>query len=224
MTPHELTGRVRTHIVDLPELGMAVHVHAVAPFIGLRRAALAAGFDLVAVSSFRDFDRQLGIWNAKFNGERPLYGELGELLPAADLTPAERVAAILIWSALPGASRHHWGTDLDLVDRGAIAAGYRVQLVTEEFAPGGPFAAVSQWLEANAARFGFFRPFRGRSSGVQREDWHYSFAPLAETARHALTPEVLGAALAGARLEGKSEVLAQLDQLHARYVATIDLP
>jgi LAS superfamily LD-carboxypeptidase LdcB len=224
VTPEELTGRARSHIVDLPELGMAVHRHAVAPFLGLRRAALAAGFDLVAVSSFRDFDRQLGIWNAKFKGERPLYGELGELLPALDLAAAERVSAILIWSALPAASRHHWGTDLDLIDRGAIAPGYRVQLTAGEFAPGGPFAAVSQWLEANAARFGFFRPFRGRSSGVQREDWHYSFAPLAETARHALTPAVLREALAGGPLEGKAEVLAQLDRLHARYVAAIDLP
>jgi hypothetical protein len=59
---------------------------------------------------------------------------------------------------------------------------------------------------------------------VQREDWHYSFAPLAETARHALTPAVLREALAGAPLEGKAEVLAQLDRLHARYVAAIDLP
>ena len=99
-----------------------------------------------------------------------------------------------------------------------------MQLTAEEFAPGGPFAGASEWLEANAARFGFFRPFRGRASGVQREDWHFSFAPLAETARHALTPAVLRTALAGAALEGKAEILEQLDELHARYVASIDLP
>ena len=110
MTPAELTGRARTHIVDLPE-GCAVHVHAETPFLAMRRAASQAGFDLAAASSFRDFDRQLAIWNGKFTGEKPLYGDGGELLVAQAMSPAARVAAILIWSALPGASRHHWGTD-----------------------------------------------------------------------------------------------------------------
>ncbi len=201
-----------------------MHVHAETPFLAMRRAASQAGFDLAAASSFRDFDRQLAIWNGKFTGEKPLYGDGGELLVAQAMSPAARVAAILIWSALPGASRHHWGTDLDLIDRNAVTSGYRVQLTAQEFAPGGPFAPLAEWLEVNAARFGFFRPFRGVRSGVQREEWHYSFAPLAEKARHALTPEVLGAALAGAPLMGKEEVMARLPDLHARYVATIDLP
>jgi LAS superfamily LD-carboxypeptidase LdcB len=224
VTPAELTGRARTHILDLDELGCALHVHAVAPFLALRREALAAGFDLAAVSSFRDFDRQLGIWNGKFTGAKPLYGAAGELLVAADLSPAQRVSAILIWSALPGASRHHWGTDVDLIDRGAVPVGYRVQLTTDEFAPTGPFGAVSNWLETHAARFGFFRPFRGMLSGVQREDWHYSFAPLSESARHALTPDMLRTALGEAPLEGKEDVLGRLDELHSRYVASIDWP
>jgi LAS superfamily LD-carboxypeptidase LdcB len=224
VTPAELTGRSRTHVLDLAELGSALHVHTVAPFLAMRREALAAGFDLVPVSSFRDFERQLGIWNAKFNGEKPLHDAAGGLLVAAELSPAERVDAILIWSALPGASRHHWGTDLDLIDRAAVPTGYRVQLSAEEFAPTGPFAAVSGWLEVNSARFGFFRPFRGVESGVQREDWHYSFAPLAESARQSLTPHVLRAALADAPLQGKEEIFGRLDALHARYVAAIDLP
>ena len=41
----------------------------------------------------------------------------------AQLSPAERIEAILRWSALPGASRHHWGTDLDLIDAHAIQPG-----------------------------------------------------------------------------------------------------
>jgi LAS superfamily LD-carboxypeptidase LdcB len=224
VTPAELTGRTRTHILDLTELGCAVHVHTVAPFLALRREALAAGFDLVAASSFRDFDRQLGIWNAKFTGEKPLYGAAGELLETAQLSPAERVSAILLWSALPGASRHHWGTDVDLIDRAAVPAGYRVQLTADEFAPNGPFAAVSNWLETHAARFGFFRPFRGVLSGVQPEDWHYSFAPVAESARRGLTSDVLRVALERAPVQGRAEILARLDELHLRYVAAIDWP
>ncbi len=230
MTPAELTGRARTHIVESTDPGCALHRHTVVPFLNLRRAALADGFDLSAQSSFRGFDRQIEIWNGKFKGERPLYDAQGRPIDALRLAPAERVEAILLWSALPGASRHHWGTDVDLIDAGAIAPGYRVQLNAAEFAPAspsspaGPFFPLSAWLERHASRFGFFRPFRGVLSGVQPEPWHFSFAPVAENARRALRPEVLRGALLDAPLMGKEEVLAQIDELHARYVAAIDWP
>ncbi len=190
----------------------------------MRDLASHAGIDLVAWSAFRDFDRQLTIWNGKFAGERPMVAPTGERLDVLALTPGERVAAILCWSALPGASRHHWGTDVDLVDRNAIPAGYRVQLTPEEFSPAGPFAAQAAWLEEHAARFGFFRPYRGLRSGVQPEPWHYSFAPLAEPSRRELTPGLLRETLASAPLSGKEYVLANLDELHTRYVAQIDWP
>jgi LAS superfamily LD-carboxypeptidase LdcB len=224
VTPLELTGQTRTHIVELSEPPCALHAHVVAPFLNLRRAARIEGFDLVPVSSFRDFVRQLAIWNAKFSGEKPLYDADGRPLKAGRLAPAERIAAILRWSALPGASRHHWGTDLDLIDRAAIAAGYRVQLTAAEYAPEGPFARLAQWLEVNAPRFGFFRPFRGVLSGVQPEPWHFSFAPLAESARRSLTCAMLREALEDAPLFGKEAVLPRLEELHARYVASIDWP
>jgi LAS superfamily LD-carboxypeptidase LdcB len=220
----ELTGQVRTHITDVSEPTCALHAHVVAPFLNLRRAALADGFDPVPHSSFRDFSRQLSIWNGKFNGERPMLDASGLPLDASALTPLGRVEAILLWSALPGASRHHWGTDIDLIDRSATPPGYRVQLTQEEFAPAGPFAPLAEWLETNAARFGFFRPFRGVLSGVRPEPWHFSFAPVAENARRSLTPAVLHKAIATAPLFGKEQVLARLDELHARYVAAIDWP
>jgi LAS superfamily LD-carboxypeptidase LdcB len=220
----ELTGQVRTHIVEVSEPPCALHAHVAAPFINLRRAALADGFDLTPVSSFRDFSRQLNIWNGKFSGERPMFDAARQPIDVSGRSPAQRIDAILLWSALPGASRHHWGTDVDLIDAHATEPGYRPQLTPEEFAPGGPYAALTGWLEANAARFGFFRPFRGVLSGVQPEPWHFSFAPVAENARRALTPAVLHEAIAAAPLLGKIEVLARLDELHARYVAAIDWP
>lgn len=223
MTPAELTGRARSHIVALADPVCALHLHVVTPFRGLQRAAGLAGFALEAVSSFRDFDRQLAIWNRKFTGDMPLYDAAGNKLDALQLSPAERVMAILRWSALPGASRHHWGTDLDLIDA-ASPPGRQAALTAAEFAPGGPFAALAAWLEEHAARFGFFRPFRGKRSGVQAEPWHYSFAPVAELARRQLTVDVLAAALADAPLAGQSVVLPCLDELHSRYVAAIDWP
>jgi LAS superfamily LD-carboxypeptidase LdcB len=196
----------------------------VAAFLGLRRAAAADGLDLAAQSSFRDFQRQLAIWNGKFSGMRPVFDAAGSVLETAALTPAARVDAILLWSALPGASRHHWGTDLDLIDRNATAPGYQVQLTQAEFSAGGPFAALGVWLEANAPRFGFFRPYQGVRSGVQPEPWHFSFAPVAEKARRDLTPQILRAAIEAAPVLGKEVVLARLEELHQRYVDRIDPP
>jgi LAS superfamily LD-carboxypeptidase LdcB len=220
----ELTGQVRTHIAEVADSNCLLHAQAVRPFLNLRRAALADGIELAPLSGFRDFDRQLSIWNSKWSGARPMYDTAGGKLDAAALAPEERVEAILLWSALPGASRHHWGTDVDLVDGNASAEGYPDQLTREAFAPGGPFARLDEWLEINAPRFGFFRPFKGVRSGVQAEPWHLSFAPIAEKARQDLSPTVLQAAIMAAPLEGKEIVLARIAELHARYVAAIDLP
>jgi len=220
----ELTGQARTHIAAVADPHCLLHSQVVTPFLNLRRVAMADGFDLVPYSSFRDFERQLAIWNGKFSGDRPMYDASGAKLEAGQLTPLERIHAILLWSALPGASRHHWGTDLDLIDGRANASGYRDKLTQEAFAPGGPFAPLADWLEMHAARFGFFRPFQGMRSGVRPEPWHFSFAPIAEKARRALSPAVLAKAIAGAPLLGKELVLAHLEELHARYVAKVDLP
>jgi LAS superfamily LD-carboxypeptidase LdcB len=224
VTPAELTGRARTHIVDVADPSGALHVHAVAPFAQLRRAAAVDGFDLVPVSTFRDFARQLSIWNRKWSGEVPLNDPAGNVLDPGRLSAKERVDAILHWSALPGASRHHWGTDLDLIDRRALPPGYRVQLVPSEYIPPGPFAPLAEWLEGNAARFGFFRPFRGILSGVQAEPWHFSFAPVAEPARRRLTPALLREALETSDLAGKEAVLPRIEEIHGRYVGSIDWP
>jgi LAS superfamily LD-carboxypeptidase LdcB len=222
MTPTELTGQARSHVVDVVEFDCALHREVVTPFTAMRQAALAAGIDLRPASAFRDFERQLAIWNGKYTGRRPTAGADGAPLDLARLSPAERVEAILRWSALPGASRHHWGTDLDLYDRGAVASDVGPRLEPAEYAAGGPFARAAAWLERHAARFGFFRPYRGRRSGVLAEPWHYSFAPTAHRASCQLDVKMLRHAIAAAPLEGKDAVLDAIDRIHARYVATID--
>jgi LAS superfamily LD-carboxypeptidase LdcB len=220
----ELTGRLRTHIEAVADPACHLHSHAVTPFLNLRKAAQSAGIDLIPLSSFRDFDRQLAIWNAKYCGERPMLDAAGNPLNASELAPRERIDAILLWSALPGASRHHWGTDLDLIDGNADTDGLKDRLTREAFAPEGPFGPLHRWLDEHAARFGFFRPYQGVRSGVQPEPWHFSFAPVAEKARRSLSTSVLRAALAAAPMQGKDMVLERLDALHARYVEIIDLP
>ncbi len=70
MNQGELTGQARTHIAAVADPECLLHTQAVAPFLNLRRAAQADGIDLKPLSSFRDFARQLAIWNGKFSGER----------------------------------------------------------------------------------------------------------------------------------------------------------
>lgn len=220
----ELTGRASTHVREVPELGCVMHTQAAAGALAMRAAARAAGIELAVVSSFRDFDRQVAIWNAKFSGERPLLDRSGRALSHALLSEGDLIDAILIWSALPGASRHHWGTDMDVIDRAAVAPDYRPTLVPAEFASDGPFARLDAWLGEHMGQFGFFRPYSTDRGGVQPEPWHLSFAPLAEPALVALTPQVLSAALAESTLQGRDAVIARLPQIYARYVAAIDPP
>ncbi len=224
MNADELTGRAPTHIVQVQDPPCALHTQVIVPFLSMRRAAGADGFDIAPISGFRDFSRQLAIWNGKFTGDRPMLDASGDLIDVRDLSPGERIDAILLWSALPGASRHHWGTDVDLIDRRATPQGYRPQLTPEEFSAGGPYAALAEWLDAHAARFGFFRPYQGVLSGVRPEPWHFSFAPIAENARRKLSAAILKEAVGASPLLGKDAVLGRLDELHARYVAAIDWP
>jgi LAS superfamily LD-carboxypeptidase LdcB len=224
LNPLELTGRVRTHVVQRDDLSAAIHAAALEPFLDMRADAARAGIDIAIVSSFRDFAAQQRIWDLKFRGERPLYDADGNLRDHATLSEEELVEAILCWSAVPGGSRHHWGTELDVVDAAAMTEGYRVRLVPEEARPGGVFHALHCWLDANMTRYGYFRPYATFRGGVLPEAWHLSYAPVSLPALHALTPEVLAEAIESSDMLGKDIVVRRLRQIYGRYVANVDRP
>jgi LAS superfamily LD-carboxypeptidase LdcB len=219
----QLTGRSSTHVVEIPDLGVRLHTDAAAPVLSLREAAAGAGIDLVVVSGFRDFSRQVAIWNAKFRGERPMLDRAGRPLDAASLDESARVRSILTWSALPGASRHHWGSDFDVIDRAAMPAGYRPQLTVEEFTRG-PFVRLNEWLAANLANHGFFRPYTTDRGGVHPEPWHLSFAPVSVPALGGMSEAVLREAIAGSDLAGREVVLSEMTWIYDKFVASVDLP
>jgi LAS superfamily LD-carboxypeptidase LdcB len=220
----ELTGRARSHVIQRDDLKAAIHPALIEPFLAMKADAARAGIDIAIASAYRDFDAQQRIWNLKWTGQRPLYGADGVARDHAALTSAELVEAILCWSALPGASRHHWGSEIDVVDAAAIPDGYRVQLLPAEAAPGGVFHALHVWLDANIARYGFFRPYSTYQGGVRPEAWHLSFGPVAVPALEAMTPALLADAVRSSAILGKDLVLERIEELHARYVATIDAP
>ncbi|MGH8311026.1 MAG: M15 family metallopeptidase [Steroidobacteraceae bacterium] len=224
MNELELTGRARTHIVDVDDPRCALHRDAVRPFLDMRNAAAAADIDLVPVSSFRDFDAQLRVWNEKYRGERTLYDRDGRPLAHAALSEPELIEALLWWSAVPGASRHHWGTEIDVIDRNALPQDQGLKLLPIEFGPAGPFARLNDWLDEHMQKHGFFRPYRSDRGGVAPEPWHLSYGPVAERALEQMTVDVLRAALEERAVDGKAVVLQMLAEIHRRYVANVDAP
>jgi LAS superfamily LD-carboxypeptidase LdcB len=208
-------------LIDRASLERPVHRELVPAWRELAAAARSAGFDLAIASGYRDYQRQLAIWNGKASGQRPLLDGDGRPLQARGLGEWALAQAILRWSALPGASRHHWGSDLDVYDRAAVAAGYQVQLTPAEVADGGPFGTLHRWLDERIARddcFGFFRPYPLDRGGIAPERWHLSYAPLAARFQRQLTPARLLRALDAPSLLLRGCVHRHWDEIFRRFV------
>ncbi len=137
-------------------------------FREMKKAAYADGIDLKIVSGYRDFYRQRAIWEGKF--ARYTEDDGMQPLPAID--------KIIEYSTIPGTSRHHWGTDMDICD------GYRnVQgdiLVPENYEGDGPFTDLKNWMDEHAGTYDFHLVYTDdpRRKGFKYEPWHYSYAPL----------------------------------------------
>jgi LAS superfamily LD-carboxypeptidase LdcB len=142
------------------------------------------------------------------------------------LSERDLVFAILRWSALPGASRHHWGTDLDVYDAAARPDGYEVELIPAEVDPGGMFGPLHEWLDeriASGSAFGFYRPYDRDRLGVAPERWHLSYAPLAAPYLEQLTVGVLRETIAHADLRLKEAVLEALEEICERFVVNVHM-
>ena len=136
-------------------------------FTKMYEVAKKDGINFTIMSATRSFDVQKGIWEAKWDGKRKS-GD--ELLPASLTDPIERALKILRWSSMPGSSRHHWGTDIDLNN------------FTNSYFEEGQGLKEYQWLLANARSFGFCQPYTtkgpDRPDGYNEEKWHWSYYPL----------------------------------------------
>lgn len=147
-----------------------LHRETYEAFERMHAAAATDDVQLMIVSATRNFTRQKQIWEAKWKGQRLLEGKekANEVYP----DPADRARAILRYSSMPGTSRHHWGTDIDL---NALNNGYFKK---------GEGKKIYDWLTANAATYGFCQPYspKGaeRPQGYEEERWHWSYLPLAK--------------------------------------------
>lgn len=224
-----LTGQTQHHVIALPahchhKQSKLIHQQVLPAFEQLQARAKLAGFNLDVVSSFRSFEQQLSIWNNKFNGLRPILDHNSQPLDTAILSEEQKVFAILRWSMLPGASRHHWGTEIDVCDYSALPKGYQLQLIPQEYDAGGYLAALSTWLDNNIADSGFYRPYRQDLGGVSREPWHLSYLPIAAAKQQAYTLALLTDTIRNADIQGKAAILANIEQIYTQFISNVSTP
>lgn len=221
----QLTGLSESHLTEL-KLGqerVKVHQHVASSLQVLFEAADAAGFTLAIASGFRDFHRQKLIWDNKYTGIRPVFNSDGDVLNINTLSPRALLEAILRWSALPGASRHHWGTDFDLYAFNLVPLNTPLQLEPWEYFSGHqrPFY---QWLEKNAGKFGFFFPYQEDRGGVAVEPWHLSHSKVAGDALSAFSSKILRQTLTHHPIKGQDWVLNHIDTIYTQYITNITPP
>lgn len=215
-----LLGLDERELIELPALQCRVHRALETPLLGLQTRAAAAGFDLRIASSYRSFERQRMIWNNKALGLRPVLDTQGLPLDLTQMNEREIVLAILRWSALPGASRHHWGTDIDVYDASRIAPDYQLQLTVAETEGDGPFAKFHCWLgeELRTSTSDFFRPYAQDCGGIAPEPWHLSYAPLANEFAREYSETLLREQLEVTELQLKNTVLENLSEIYQRFI------
>jgi len=163
-TTDELMGKAD---VDLFGEGINLRKEAYESFLEMKKAAYSDGFDIKIVSSFRDFYRQESIWERKYLR----YTEDG-------MSASDAIDKIIEYSTIPGTSRHHWGTDIDIIDGHPKSSGD--VLVPEKFGPDGPYEGLKLWLDENSEKFDFYLVYNDnpKRRGFKYEPWHYSYAPI----------------------------------------------
>lgn len=119
--------------------------------------AASSDINLKALSCARNFSKQRAIWENKWQREDYIEFDSGP----------QRCRAILEYSSMPGTSRHHWGTEIDIhsLDNSAFEKGEGLR--------------IYEWLTQHAADYGFYQPYTaGRNRGYEEEKWHWSYYPV----------------------------------------------
>lgn len=136
-------------------------------FEKMKAAAAKEGYKIKVVSGYRNFSRQKAIFERKY-----------KKYTAQGMGSMPAIKKIIEYSTIPGTSRHHWGTDIDIIDDNATYSGD--VLVPEKFHGNGPFCKLREWLEKHANDFGFYIVYTANKDrkGFKYEPWHYTYAPI----------------------------------------------
>ncbi|MFW6020428.1 MAG: M15 family metallopeptidase [Bacteroidales bacterium] len=146
--------------------GLYLRKKALESFKRMHQAAGKEDIQLQIISAFRSFTHQKWIWDSKYNGQKKSGGKnMAKQFP----DPRKRVQAILNYSAMPGTSRHHWGTDID------------INKLNNSYFESGKGKSEYEWLKKNAHNFGFYQTYTAnRQDGYNEEKWHWSYVPLSK--------------------------------------------
>ncbi len=150
--------------------GLYLHKETFEAFKEMHAAATTDNIKLQIRSATRNFNYQKGIWERKWNGTTKI--ENGKNAALAYPAFNRRAQKILEYSSMPGTSRHHWGTDIDLNN------------FENEYFESGQGLKEYEWLTAHAASYGFCQVYtkkgEHRPSGYNEEKWHWSYLPVAK--------------------------------------------
>ncbi len=134
-------------------------------------AAKKDGVFLQIRSATRNFTYQKGIWERKWKGVTILSDGTNIAKDIQD--PVAKSLKILEYSSMPGTSRHHWGTDMDL------------NAFNNKYFEKGKGKKVYEWLSAHASEYGFCQPYTEKGDkrpyGYNEEKWHWSYFPLSQS-------------------------------------------
>ncbi len=126
----------------------------------MRKEALVKEVRIHVISAYRSFEHQNRIWSRKF-----------KKFKAQGYSVKEAINKVKEYSAIPGTSRHHWGTDVDLVD-------YNKKFLNNKAI----HSKYVTWMEENAHKYGFYRVYTSNKfrTGYNYESWHYSYRNISK--------------------------------------------
>lgn len=214
-------GLSETHLTEVLSNGKTHQLHQQVKndWQRLVTSAQDDGIDLTIASAYRSFERQRMIWNNKANGLRPVNDVNNQPLDVTTLNDDELLFRILHWSALPGGSRHHWGTDLDVYAPSMLAQS--LQLEPWEYDAGGPMEQLGAWLTENLKEHGFFMPYQSYNGGVAREPWHISHIEQSQQYSDTLALALLEQCVERHEIGLKTQIQRNLAEIYQRYIINI---
>ena len=163
---YELTGRQNyDSINEYKNLQKEVYL----AFVKMQNAAKKDSIFIEIASGYRSFERQKLIWNTKYQR----YIKMG-------LTPSESVQKIIEYSTVPGTSRHHWGTDIDIYE---LRTEKLNSILNEEnYNKGGVYEKLKTWMDVHSEKYGFHLVYTNEETrkGFKYEPWHYSYKKISK--------------------------------------------
>ncbi len=135
-----------------------LRIEVLQQFDQMFQSAARDGIALEIVSATRNYDYQKGIWERKWKRSKYMGWQ-----------NMEKVLDIMKYSSMPGTSRHHWGTDIDL------------NALNNDYFETGKGQELYRWLVECAPNYGFHQVYTSKEqgrTGYQEEKWHWSYLPL----------------------------------------------